>query len=90
MKPQTSISVKKFGGTSVGSVERIQNVANRIKRELATGAPEGRIAPVIVVSAMAGETNRLVALGDQIFANNRGPAYDVGRAGFRRSSHDGA
>jgi aspartate kinase len=72
MKPQTSISVKKFGGTSVGSVERIQNVAARIQRELKIG-----VAPVIVVSAMAGETNRLVALGEQIFPNERGLAYDM-------------
>jgi aspartate kinase len=72
MKSQTSISVKKFGGTSVGTVERIQNLAARIKRELKPG-----VAPVLVVSAMAGETNRLVALSRQIDPNYTGAAYDM-------------
>ena len=72
MKSRNLISVKKFGGTSVGSIERIQNVATRIKRDLQSGQ-----SPVLVVSAMAGETNRLVALGDQLFPHYRGPAYDM-------------
>jgi aspartate kinase len=72
MKTQTFISVKKFGGTSVGSVERIQNLAARIKRELKPG-----VAPVIVVSAMSGETNKLVVLAESIFQGYRGPAYDM-------------
>lgn len=64
--------VKKFGGTSVGSIERIEAVADRMLKDTARGQK-----PVIVVSAMAGETNRLVALGNQIDANNRGAAYDM-------------
>lgn len=66
------IVVKKFGGTSVGSIERIEGVAERLIRDLEKGE-----FPVVVASAMSGETNRLVALGNQIDANYRGPAYDV-------------
>jgi len=66
------IIVKKFGGTSVGSVERIEHVAGLIARECASGR-----LPVVVASAMSGETNRLVGLGDQIDPSYRGPAYDM-------------
>ncbi|KAB2858435.1 MAG: aspartate kinase, partial [Bauldia sp.] len=48
--------VMKFGGTSVANVERIRNVALHVKRE----ADEGHQVAV-VVSAMAGKTNELVA-----------------------------
>jgi len=72
MKSQTQISVKKFGGTSVGTVDRIKSVAARILRD-----KKPDLFPVIVVSAMAGETNRLVALADQIHPHYRGPAYDM-------------
>src|SRR4051794_13691172 len=47
--------VQKFGGTSVGDVERIKSVAQRVKRSVDAG---NEIA--VVVSAMAGVTNRLV------------------------------
>lgn len=53
------IIVKKFGGTSVGSIERIRNVAALIK-DFQTSHPEDKI--VVVVSAMSGETNRLIDL----------------------------
>lgn len=53
--------VKKYGGTSVGSVERIQHVAQSIKL-----AREAGDDIVVVVSAMSGETNRLVALAREI------------------------
>lgn len=66
------IIVKKFGGTSVGSVERIQHVASLVAREVGRGR-----LPVVVASAMAGETNRLVALGNEIDPSYRGPAYDM-------------
>ena len=58
---ETKLWVQKFGGTSVGSVERIQAVAEKIKHTLAQG-----YRLIVVVSAMTGETNRLVALGQQI------------------------
>ena len=53
--------VQKYGGTSVGSVERIRNVARRC---LATQRQGHRVA--VIVSAMSGETNRLLALARQI------------------------
>ncbi len=49
--------VMKFGGTSVGDCDRIRNVARRVKAEVDAGH---QVA--VVVSAMAGETNRLVGL----------------------------
>ena len=56
--------VQKFGGTSVGDLERIQNVANRI----ATTVKEGHKV-VAVVSAMSGETNKLVGYAEH-FSDN--------------------
>jgi aspartate kinase len=53
--------VQKFGGTSVGSVERIHAVADRVVKFRAEGHDV-----VVVVSAMSGETNRLVALGTEV------------------------
>ena len=56
-----SLIVQKFGGTSVGSVERIRNVARRVAKWRAAGHDL-----VVVPSAMAGETNRLIALAREI------------------------
>lgn len=56
-----ALIVQKYGGTSVGSVERIKHVAQKV---LASKRAGNDI--VVVVSAMAGETNRLVALAQQI------------------------
>lgn len=53
--------VQKYGGTSVGSTERIKNVATRIAKFWHEGHDV-----VVVVSAMSGETNRLVALAHEI------------------------
>ncbi len=53
--------VQKYGGTSVGSVERIKAVAERIRRCREKGQDI-----VVVVSAMSGETNRLLALSREI------------------------
>ena len=53
--------VQKFGGTSVGSVERINAVASRVASFVRGG---DRV--VVVVSAMSGETNRLEALGSDV------------------------
>ena len=53
--------VMKFGGTSVGSVERIKNVSNIVKNEFDKG---NQI--VVVLSAMAGETDRLIGLTKDI------------------------
>jgi aspartate kinase len=56
-----ALIVQKYGGTSVGSVERIKAVAERVARAHASGNQV-----VVVVSAMAGETNRLLKLAEQI------------------------
>ncbi|GLQ73805.1 aspartate kinase [Vibrio penaeicida] len=56
-----SLVVQKFGGTSVGSIERIEAVAERIIKT----KQEGKQL-VVVVSAMSGETNRLLGLAQQI------------------------
>ncbi len=56
-----ALIVQKYGGTSVGSIERIKAVAERVARVRATG---NRL--VVVVSAMAGETNRLFRLAAQL------------------------
>ncbi|MBD1555371.1 aspartate kinase [Vibrio sp. S9_S30] len=58
---QDSLVVQKFGGTSVGSIERIEAVAKRIIKT----KQEGKQL-VVVVSAMSGETNRLLGLAQQI------------------------
>ena len=58
--------VMKFGGTSMAGMERIRNVANRVKAEVARG---NEVA--VVVSAMAGETDRLVG-----FCKESSPLYD--------------
>ena len=49
------VIVQKFGGTSVGDLDRIQNVANRVAKTVKEGHQV-----VVVVSAMSGETNKLV------------------------------
>ena len=66
------ILVKKYGGTSVGSLERIENVASRLCSEIAEGQK-----PIVVASAMSGETNKLVAMAEAIDPDYRGPAYDM-------------
>ena len=56
-----ALVVQKFGGTSVGSIERIRNVA---RRAIATQKKGHRV--VLIVSAMSGETNRLLALAHEV------------------------
>ena len=56
-----ALIVQKYGGTSVGSAERIKNVARRVAQTRAEGHDV-----VVVVSAMSGETNRLVALAHEM------------------------
>jgi aspartate kinase len=64
--------VQKFGGTSVGSVERIQGVAKRLLQDRAAGHQL-----VVVVSAMSGETNRLTGLGQEAGSNPSPEFMDV-------------
>ncbi len=56
-----SLIVHKYGGTSMGSTERIKNVARRVAKWHAAGHQM-----VVVPSAMSGETNRLIALAKEI------------------------
>ncbi|WP_439889089.1 aspartate kinase [Pseudomonas sp. MBLB4123] len=56
-----ALIVQKFGGTSVGTVERIQQVAEKVKKFRENGDDI-----VVVVSAMSGETNRLIDLARQV------------------------
>ncbi len=58
-----ALIVQKYGGTSVGSTERIKNVAKRVARWKAMGHDV-----VVVPSAMSGETNRLIGLAKEISA----------------------
>ena len=67
-----ALIVQKYGGTSVGSPERIKNVARRVAKYKAQGHQV-----VVVVSAMSGETNRLVALAKEIQAEPDSREMDV-------------
>ncbi|SEN58863.1 aspartate kinase [Nitrosomonas marina] len=64
--------VQKYGGTSVGSTERIKNVARRVARFHSQGHQV-----VVVVSAMSGETNRLIALARGVQSNPDPREMDV-------------
>ena len=58
-----ALIVQKYGGTSVGNVERIRNVANRVAKTVREGNQV-----VVVVSAMSGETDKLIGLANQVSA----------------------
>ena len=64
--------VMKFGGTSMAGIERIRNVAGRVQREAEAGNEV-----LVVVSAMAGETDRLVQLCREASALSDPKEYDV-------------
>ncbi|MCP4329162.1 MAG: aspartate kinase [Alphaproteobacteria bacterium] len=64
--------VQKFGGTSVADVDRIRGVAEKVKREIDLG---NEVA--VVVSAMAGETNRLARLTEAVAPMHDAREYDV-------------
>ena len=64
--------VMKFGGTSVGSVDRIKNVSKIVKSEFDKGNQV-----VVVLSAMAGETDRLIDITKDISKNFNAEEYDV-------------
>lgn len=67
-----SLIIQKYGGTSVGSVERIQAVADKV---LAARAKGHQL--VVVVSAMSGETDRLLALSREVCEQPRPRELDV-------------
>ena len=64
--------VQKFGGTSVGDIARLEKVSLKIKREVDAGH---QVA--VVVSAMAGVTNRLVGYAQSLAGSAKSPEYDV-------------
>lgn len=67
-----ALVVQKYGGTSMGSSERIRNVARRVAKTYDDGNDL-----VVIVSAMAGETNKLVALANEICEFPSEREYDV-------------
>ncbi len=67
-----TLIVEKFGGTSVGSVERINSVADHLIKKHQSGEQL-----VVVVSAMSGETNRLIGLASDISDNPPAREMDV-------------
>mgnify|MGYP003308606274 CR=1 FL=1 len=64
--------VQKFGGTSVADLDRIQHVASKVKEEVSKG---NKVA--VVVSAMAGETNKLNEWANQLGGSNLSAEHDV-------------
>jgi aspartate kinase len=67
-----ALIVHKYGGTSVGSVDRIKNVARRLEKWHKAGHQL-----VVVVSAMSGETNRLLGLAKEVQASPDPRELDV-------------
>jgi aspartate kinase len=67
-----ALIVQKYGGTSMGSPERIRSVAERVARFHAQGHQL-----IVVVSAMSGETNRLIALSREVQPNPDPREFDV-------------
>ncbi len=67
-----ALIVQKYGGTSVGSTDRIKNVAKRVAKFKAKGHQV-----VVVLSAMSGETNRLIGLAKEIQENPDPRELDV-------------
>ena len=67
-----ALIVQKFGGTSVGTVERIQEVAKKLLKHKQQGDDL-----VVVLSAMSGETNRLIALANELNEQPKGRELDV-------------
>ena len=64
--------VMKFGGTSMADFDCMSKVADHIERELSAG-----LKLAVVVSAMAGETDRLISLADQVGSNTKQSEKDV-------------
>ncbi|MCP3177172.1 MAG: aspartate kinase [Desulfuromonadales bacterium] len=67
-----ALVVQKYGGTSVGTIDRIRNVARRVAKTYDDGNDV-----IVVVSAMAGETNKLVALANEMCEFPSEREYDV-------------
>jgi aspartate kinase len=66
------IIVQKYGGTSVGNLDRIQNVAKRVQKTVENGN-----SVVVVVSAMSGETNKLIEYAHHFSPNPNERELDI-------------
>jgi len=66
------VIVQKYGGTSVGNIERIRAVAERVAR-----TKKDKNDVVVIVSAMSGETDKLIGLANQIASNPEGREMDL-------------
>ncbi|KPK44559.1 MAG: aspartate kinase [Nitrospira bacterium SM23_35] len=66
------VIVQKYGGTSVGSIERIKAVAERVARARKNGN-----GVAVIVSAMSGETDKLIALANKVALNPEGREMDL-------------
>lgn len=73
--------VQKYGGTSVGSIERIKAVAERVFNTREQGNKV-----VVIVSAMSGETDKLIKLSNQISQNPDGREMDLLLSAGERTS----
>ncbi len=67
-----NLVIKKFGGTSVGSIEKIELIADRLLKDYEKGEH-----PVVVISAMSGHTNHLVEMAEKVYPLYRGLSYDM-------------
>ncbi len=67
-----ALVVQKYGGTSVGTIDKIRNVAKRIARTYDDGNDV-----IVIVSAMSGETNKLVAMANEMCEFPSEREYDV-------------
>lgn len=67
-----ALIVQKYGGTSVGSIEKIGNVADKVAARAKTGDKL-----IVAVSAMSGETNRLIALANEMSKKSHPREMDV-------------
>ena len=67
-----NLIVKKFGGSSAGSIHKIKNIAKRLTEDLKRGEQ-----PLVVLSAMSGWTDSLVQMAHKIYPHSQGEAYDM-------------
>ena len=64
--------VKKFGGTSVGSIKKIEAIARRLAEDCRKGEQ-----PLVVLSAMSGYTDSLIQMAHKVYPHYQGEAYDM-------------
>ena len=64
--------IKKFGGTSVGSIQKIKRIACRLAEDIKKGE-----RPIVVLSAMSGYTDSLIQMAHKVYPHFQGEAYDM-------------